>query len=71
LKCLPAPDPTNINWGNLDTSKKSKTIRRLISMVITIALFVILFVVIAKLKVIQDDLYNKTPDVDCTSNLMK
>lgn len=44
LKIQSAPDPSNINWRNLNYSKLSKFIRRGISIIITILILVVSFV---------------------------
>ena len=40
LKVIAAPDPTNINWLNLDSSKTNKVFRRLLSIFLTICLLI-------------------------------
>jgi len=40
LKVTNAPDPSNINWLNLDSSQFSKFIRRLVSIIITLGLLI-------------------------------
>lgn len=40
LKVISAPDPSNINWLNLDSSKFGKLIRRLISIILTVGLLI-------------------------------
>ena len=41
LKCVTAPDPTNIIWENIDLSYANIFIRRILSFLITSALLII------------------------------
>lgn len=63
----PAPAPSNINWANLDASKKELFLRRIISWLITLALWAITIAFITWIKNRQAILAQSVkPDKDCT-----
>ena len=66
LKVNDAPDPSNINWENLNYNKLQKGIRRFISLILTIVLLVITFVALIYFNAEKQNVTNKFPNVDCT-----
>ncbi len=60
-----APSPDNIIWENIYINPVSKYLRRALSILITIILLVLTFVLIVYLRNVEDNIIAEYPTVDC------
>ena len=83
LQCSTAPDPSNINWLNINHSKLKKTFRRFISVILTVGLLIgskkyfskifmciykfLAFSLIVYIKIQQQDVLAQYPNIDCSN----
>lgn len=66
LKVRSAPDPSNINWENLNYSKPNKMIRRLISNIITIILLLLTLMLLVYFTAQKRRIQKEYPPIDCS-----
>ena len=69
LKVIQAPEPSDIQWENLDKSSKERILRKLVTLVITFLLLLVSMFFILWTQNIKREFEEKTPDASLCKNI--
>jgi hypothetical protein len=65
LKIKPAPEPDNILWEHMDVTTRGMILRRGLSFLLTVILWIITFGFLIYVKNLQQDYFNQAMTIDC------